>query len=339
MKLLLPSVALVLFSTTGRDEIALAYAPAEGTVLKRSFEAQAEYHLADLSASIDGEPIGREGELPEDSSSFVERIVVTDTLGALADGRPGEIVRKFDELSQEDASSNGEEEASSSLESSLQGRSVRFLWDEEAGRYQVSAADETDLDDDVAEWLAEDMDLRLVLPGREVEVDDEWEIDAKLYLAFMWPSGLLGFHAEGEEPDESSDTFSRQTIERLEGTGTARLEEVRDEDGTRVAVLHVELEIETGSDSVIPELEHEGEVVRPELTVEVEIERTLEGTILWDLEHGHALSAELTCEASRLQTRSWTMTGEQDGEEVEVDVEEALLYEGTIRYTATIERE
>ena len=33
------------------------------------------------------------------------------------------------------------------------------------------------------------------------------------------------------------------------------------------------------------------------------------------------------------------MTGEKDGEEVEVDVEEALLYEGKIHYTATIERE
>jgi len=339
MKLLLPSIALVLLSNSARDEIALGYAPADGTVLKRSFEAEAEYHLADLSATIDGEAIGREGELPEDSSSFVERIVVTDTLGAVADGRPTELVRKFDELSQSDASSNGEEEATSSLESALQGRSVRFRWDEEAGRYQASAADDDELDDDVATWLAEDMDLRLVLPAHEVEVGDDWELDPKLYLAFMWPSGLLGFHVEGEEADESSDSFSRQTIERLEGTGTARLEEVRDEDGTRVAVLHVELEVKTGSDSVVPALEHEGEVVRPELTVEVEIERTVEGTILWDLEHGHALSAELTCEASRQQTRSWTMTGEKDGEEVSVDVEESLLYEGTIRYTASIERE
>ncbi len=339
MKILLPSIVLVLLSTAAPDELALRYAPEEGTVLKRSFEAEAEYDLADLSASVDGEPIGREGELPEDSSSFIERIVVTDTLGSVEDGRPAELVRVFDELNQEDASSNGEEEASSTLVSTLQGRAVRFIWDEEAERYQAEAADEAELDDDVAAWLAEDMDLRLVLPAREVEVGAEWELDAKLYLAFMWPSGVLGFHAEGEEPGDGSDDFSRQTIERLEGSGTARLEEVRDEDGTRVAVIHVELEVTTSSDSVLPELEHEGEVVRPELAIEVEIERTLAGTILWDLEHGHALSAELACEASRMQTRSWTVNVEQDGEEVEVDVEEALLYEGTIRYTATIERE
>jgi hypothetical protein len=339
MKLLLPPVVLVLLSIRSTDEVALRYAPEEGTVLERTFEAEADYHLADLSASVDGEPIDREGELPEDDSSFVERIVVTDTLGAIEDGRPTELVRVFDELSQQDETTIGEEQATSTLVSALEGRSVRFTWEDEDGSYEATAADENDLDEHVAGWLAEDMDLRLVLPDREVELGDEWKVDPKLYLAFMWPSGLLGFHVEGSDAS-GTDEFSRQTIERLEGSGTARLEEVRDEDGTRVAVIRVELAIETGSDSVLPEVEHEGEVVRPELSIEVEIERTIEGTILWDLDHGHALSAALECEASRLQTRSWTVSGEQeDGEEVEFDVEEALLYEGTIRYTATIERQ
>jgi hypothetical protein len=155
----------------------------------------------------------------------------------------------------------------------------------------------------------------------------------------MWPSGLLDFQAEGsEEPSDDERSMSRQTIERIEGSGTARLEEVREEDGVRVAVLSVELEITTGSDSVLPALS-EDDIERPEITIEVEIERTLEGTILWDLEHGHALSAEFECEASRLHTESWTITGEDDeGEEIEAEVEQSRLLEGTIKYTATIER-
>ena len=339
MKLLLPPLANFVLTSPARDEIALRYAPEEGTVLARTFVAEARYHLADLTASIDGEALDRPDELPDYRMGFEEHIAVTDTVRSLADGRPAELVRTFDELRQESTDSVGEEEAESTLTSGLQGRSVLFSWDDEEQRFAAESNDGEELDDAVAAWLAEDMDLRLVLPGEEVEVGDEWEIDPKLYLAFMWPSGLLDFVAEeGDEPSEDERASSRQTIERLEGSGTARLEEVREEDGVRVAVLHVELEITTGSESVLPALS-EGELERPEIAIEVEIERTLQGTILWDLEHGHALSAELECEASRLHTESWTASGEdEDGEEIEAEVEQSRLLEGTIKYTATIER-
>jgi len=338
MKLLLLPVALCLFSSSVRDDVALAFAPEEGTVLKRVFEAKAEYHLTDMTAEVNGKAIERDGALPEDSSSFTEHIAVTDTLGAIQGGRPAELVRTFDELSQED-SRGGDEEASSTLVSPLKGRKVRFAWDADSKGYKAEAADDQDLDEGVGEWLAEDMDLRLVLPKKAVAVDDEWELDPKLYLAFMWPGGLLDFHSEGEEPSGDENEFSRETIQRLEGSGTAKLAELREEDGVHVAVIHVELEITTDSDSVVPALEQDGEVVHPELNVAVAIERKLTGTILWDLDHGHARSAELDCEAKRKQTRSWTLTGEQeDGEELSADVVEGLVYEGTIHYSATIER-
>jgi hypothetical protein len=340
MKLLLPPLALFLLASSAPEEIALRYEPDEGTVLTRTFVAEARYHLADMSASIDGEALERPEELPDYKMGFEERITVTDTVRSLSDGHPAELVRTFDELSQESTDSVGEEEATSSLSSHLQGRSVLFRWDDEEERFTAEANEGEELDDAVADWLAEDMDLRLVLPGSEVEVGDEWEVDPKLYLAFMWPSGLLDFQTEDAgEPSEDERASSRQTIERLEGSGTARLEEVRDEDGVRVAVLHVELEITTGSESVLPAVS-EDEFERPEIQTEVEIERTLEGTILWDLDHGHALSAELECEASRLHTDSWTVNGEdEEGEEVSADIEQSRLLEGTIKYTATIERQ
>jgi hypothetical protein len=337
MKLLIAPLALFLLVPPGREPVALAFAPEAGTVLARRFEARAEYHLADIQAEVDGEVIPREGELPEDESSFVERIVVTDTLGPVVDGRPAEVVRSFDALSQENGGSDGEE--GSTLTSPLEGRRVRFTWDDEDGSYRVAADDDEELDEGLAAWLAEDMDLRLVLPEDEVEPGDEWELDARLYLAFMWPSGLLDFRlSEEEAPEDEERSFSRQTIERLDGAGTARLEELRDEDGARVAVIHVELEITTGSEQVLPEVEVNGRT-RPEISIEIEIERSLEGTILWDLEHGHALSAELECSSSRLETRQWTLVSEEDGEEHAFEVEESVLHEGTIEYSASIERE
>jgi hypothetical protein len=142
----------------------------------------------------------------------------------------------------------------------------------------------------------------------------------------MWPGGLLDFRDEGEEDvTDEERAGSRQTIENLAGSGTATLEALREEDGVQVAVIRIELDIETGSTSEPAE----------GVTVEVEIERTLTGTILWDVEHGHALSAELEAEASRLVTTARTL----ESEEGPVDVEEAELMEGTIRYTATFERE
>lgn len=329
-----PLLLLLALGPGRGDEVDLSYAPEAGTRLKRVFVAEAEYHLADMTASVDGEPLERTGELPEESSRFVERIAVTDLVEGVEEGRPTELVRTFDELSQEDAMEAGEEEVSGSLSSDLEGRAVRFTYDADEERYGVAAADDQELEEEVAARLLEDMDLRRVLPDAPVEPGAEWELDPELYLAFMWPSGLLGFHAEGEDP--SGDEVSQQTIERLEGSGTARLEEVRDEDGTRVAVVSIELEITTGSESVDPADEEQG---RPEVRSEVEIERTLTGKILWDLDHGHALSADLQCEASRLQTVEYTVEGELEGEAVSADVEQSRLFEGTIRYTATIERE
>jgi hypothetical protein len=268
--------------------------------------------------------------------SFVEHIAVTDALNKVADGRPTELVRTFDELTQENTDSAGEKESSSTYESPLAGRKVRFTWDADAERYDVEAADDGELDEELAAWLAEDLDLRLVLPAKEIEPGDEWELDPKLYLAFMWPSGLLDFHPEDQEPDEGDRAPSRQTIEHLAGSGTARLEEVREEDGVRVAVIQVEFELTTGSESTLPAIEDE----RPEVKIEVEIERKVKGTILWDLEHGHAHSAALECDASRLTTESGTISGEgEDGEELSAEIEQSNLLEGTIHYTATIERE
>ena len=344
MKLLLPSLALFLLASPAREGVALVYEPEEGTVLKRLFVAEARYRLTDETASIDGEAIEHDGDLPDIGTSFVERIAVTDTLAAVADGRPTELLRTFDELSQENTDTFEGEESTTEYGSPLQGRRVRFTWDPEEERYGVEAADEDELDEELADWLSEDLDLRRLLPAREVEAGDEWELDPKLYLAFMWPGGLLDFHPSDGEVDEEDRAPSRQTIERLEGSGTASLEELREEDGVRVAVIHVELEITTGSETTLPAVEggdpDAGEFPIPEREVEVEIERTLEGTILWDLEHGHALSAELTCEASRLHTESWTITGEsEDGEQISADVEQSRMMEGTVTYTATIERE
>lgn len=329
-------VATLFLSPGVRDDVALHFTAEDGTVLKRTFDAHAEYERTDVALSIDGEPV--EGlEAAELSMDFDEHIAVSDDLRSVADGRPTVLVRTFDELSQETKFTSGEESQESSSSSDLEGRSVRFQYED--GDYAVETADDgEDLDEHVSHWLAEDMDLRRVLPDQDVSVGDEWELDPRLYLAFMWPGGLLEFRDDGEEISDQDRRMNQQTIERLQGTGTARLEEVRDEEGVRVAVIHVQLEVTTGCDGTLEgtvEAE-EGEEEQPySIAIEVEIERTIEGTILWDLDHGHARSADLQADASRQTTR----TRKVDTEKGEVEVEESELLEGKIHYECTIERE
>lgn len=352
MKLLLAPLALFLLfphpstperETPPRETIELRWAPEEGTVLTRTFEAEASYRLTDITASVDGEELERGAELPDYGMSFQEHVVVTDTLRSIAGGRPTELLRTFDELSQENTDSVAGEDSERSFTSPFEGRTVLFRWDEDEEAYAAESADDEDLDEDLAAWLAEDMDLRGVLPPGEVEVGDEWELEPELYLAFMWPGGLLDWRTDEEEPGEEERDQTRQTIEHLEGSGSVRLEELREVDGVRMAVLHLEMELQTGSERILPALDddelEEGQFPRPAIRIEVEIERKLEGTLLWDLEHGHAFSADLACESTRLQSESWTVTGEHEGEEVSADIEQARMLEGTIHYTVTIERQ
>lgn len=330
MKLLLVPPCLLLLAGP-RDEVSLAFAPTDESVLVRTFDAEASYRLAGVSFRVGDEEIEPEGELADLRMEFQEHVKVTDELGPVADGRPASLVRRFDELSQETSWAPAEEDNTSSASSPFQGRRVRFTWNDEDERFEAVAADDKDLDDELAGLLDEDMDLRLLLPAAEVEVGDEWELDARLYLAFMWPGGLLEWQDEGQEEDTSAEDRerNRQTIENLTGEGRATLKELREEDGRTLAVIAVELDIQTS-------LEFEQEAGEESIRITTVIERELAGEILWDVAAGHAVSAELEGDAARETTRAGAV---EDEEGQTIELAETERHEGTVAYHATIERE
>ena len=328
---LLPTAAALLLLTGPRDDVALRFAPAEDTTLVRTFDAEASYRLSAVVLAIDGEEIDTGDEVGDLRMEFQEHVRVRDELGSTEGGRPSSLVRHFDELSQETSWSAGEEESTSTSSSPFEDRAVRFRWSDDDEGFTAEAADDEELEAELAALLDEDMDLRLVLPEDEVEVGDEWKVDARLYLAFMWPSGLLEWQEGEEETSPEDRERNRQTIDNLSGECRARLAEVVEEDGRRVAVIALELEIETGIEFE-QAMGEDGATV----TIKTTIERTLEGELRWDLEAGHALSAELEGEATRETTRS----GEVENEAGETfTLSETERHEGTIRYRATIEAE
>jgi hypothetical protein len=327
MKTLCVPLVLCLFSGLVAPVEELRYAPEDGTTLTRTFEAHAELGPGEAKGWINGQEL--EGA-EQGSFEFLERIVVRDRIEGVEEGRPTALVRTFVELLQESTYTLDDEETEETSTSDLEGRSVRFVWDDEEEGYVAEVADEEgELDADLLEGLREDLDLRGILPDDEVEEGDEWEVEPEVYIAFMWPSGLLDFHAEGEEIDDSIRELNQGTIDGIAGKCTARFAGVRDEDGVRVAVLAVEFDVETHAEITVDD---EGASLETQLSVE----RELEGEILWDLEHGHVHSAALSGSSERTTKRKGTLEHEEAGE---VTLEEEVRHEGTIEYTVSIERE
>ena len=338
MKPLWSSICLVaLAGPTLREDETLAYAPEEGTTLSRVFEATGETTFSRVEAVLDGEIVGEAPGVAEVES--LERISVTDEIESVEDGRPTELVRTFDELLQESTVTftlpDGDEESVDSTSTSdLEGSSLRYTWDEGAGEYSIESEDEDlELDEDVLAYLLEDMDLRGFLPDEEVEEGDSWAVEDEAYLSLMWPGGLLDFYEIDEEIDEESASLARErnehTIDRMSGEGEVTFSEIREEGGLRLAVLEVEMDISTDADSV------QEDEMEMEVALEVRLERSIEGEILWDLDHGHLSSATLTADTEMVITRARTLeTPEGD----EVDLEEIEYHDGTIDYEVLVER-
>jgi hypothetical protein len=334
MKTTLALASLWLLVPPIASEVTLAWTPEAGTVLHRTFEAHAKLSLTEIALLVDGEEVPLPDEVPDQGTEFTERIVVTDTLGAVEDGRPEELSRTFDELGQESSIHAEDQEVSSTETSDLEGAAVTFAWDSDAESYSVAAADGSDVDAELLERLVEDMDLRAILPETDVERGDEWEIPVEAYLAWMWPGGHLAFHGEEDDEDTrtSANDFYDQVVGNLTGSGRGRFLEVREEDGRELAVLWVEFEIETSYET---ELEADEENEIPARTFRNEIQRKVEGEVLWDLEAGHASSATLEAEATLVRSESGTGVN-PEGESVEI--ERRSTDEGTYEYRLTVER-
>ena len=150
----------------------------------------------------------------------------------------------------------------------------------------------------------------------------------------MWPGGHLAFHGEEDAEDarSSANDFYDQVVGNLTGSGRGRFLEVREEDGRELAVLWVEFEVETRYETEI-EADEENEI--PARTLKNEIQRNVEGEVLWDLEAGHASSATLEAEARLVQSES--RTG-MDPEGESVEIEQRLTFEGTYEYRLAVER-
>ena len=296
--------ALWAFSTPGDR---LAFAPAEGTTLTKTFSNTVELTLDEMSMVMNGEEQDMSMLGMEMTMTNVSELEFTDTYTRMADGRPGQLERSYESLGNTTSTSQSNQMMGSTdldipSSSELEGETVLFTWDEEEGAYVATFPEDADSDEALLEGLEEDTDLRGFLPSGEVAEGDTWEVDTEYLVHLMAPGGDLKLLPEevdgmGGMGDPTSELGFSEMLGDIEGDVYCEYKGLRD----GLAVIAVEMEISSTNDltemiraamedadmgAMGAEIDFHG------VNVDMEIEG--EGTLLWSPEAGHFTSFEFS---------------------------------------------
>ena len=294
----------------------LTFAPAAGSSLTKSFSNSVEFALDDMSMLMNGEENPMMPQI-EMEMAMESNVGVTDTYDSVSNGKPRKLTRTFDEISSEmdvsmvvDAMGQVQEEnPTGSGSSDLEGETVVFTWDADDEEYVVSYP-EDEGDEDLLENLVEDMDLRALLPKDEVSEGDSWDLPLVSLVDLLGPGGdlKLDFEMDGQEvsggpPPEMMVNFREMMGDMLEGEATATFAGMTEVDGASLAVIEIEIEIDTAKDmsELIEELMGEEMPEGMDFNldrVDVEFAYEASGQCLWNVRGGHAHSLSLEGEAA-----------------------------------------
>jgi hypothetical protein len=278
----------------------VSFHPSDGSDVTRRYTVELDFELGDLSIVADGQDISE--MVPTDQMNGAAQLAmkVTESFVRTADGKPLELIRSFEEMSGE-AGPEGSKEAIEDFDK-LQGKRVRFVWNEDEGDYDVSFH-ESEGDEEDLEGLLPDMDLRALLPGKAVSPGDTWSVDAREL------SSVLLF---GNEPNLGEDEFDQVVqsaivpqIEALldQFKTTCEYQGERVVDGHKVGAISVVLHGEGSLDlsqlilEAVQMQAGEGQVDLDVSTARLGITFDSRGELLWDLEQGHLRAFDMTGDA------------------------------------------
>jgi hypothetical protein len=309
--------------------------------------------LDDMSMLMNGQENPAQPQIDLTVNATLE-VTVTDEYTSMREGAPAELHRTFDVI---DRSQSMEMEidvmgqvqsnsSSTGAKSDLVGTTVVFRWDEDAEEYVTTFPDDGG-DPELLENLAEDMDLRTLLPDGEVSEGDEWKIEPIDLKDIFAPGGdlkLVPEESDGEDmfgmnPDMGSqeDWFS----EDVEGEVTATFKGTRKTDeGVLLGVIVLSIEISNAVD--MTEKAREGLAAQDlppgvdKLEVnstDIEISIKGEATLLWDIAQGCAHSFEFSAEVSLLVDSSMGISAQG----MDMDIEQTMELSGHTTTRVTVE--
>lgn len=343
---LLVAPALLALASRGDQP---TFAPEPGTSLTKRIENSYEISLDDMSMVVNGAEMDASMLGMEMTTSTSQVVAVVDEYEAVGGGRPTTLRRTFEELSSATsiAMSNammGDQDVDAPGSSELEGMTVVFTWDEDAGEYEVAFADDSDGDADLLEGLAEELDLRELLPDGEVSEGDAWDIDPEVLRQVFAPGGAVKIEPEemGDMMGMQSPQFSQdQMLGDFDGEVSAEYVGAREEDGLRVAVIRISADVSSARDLTEIVDEAMSEMELPEgMDIEMEVESfdmefmfEGEGELLWNLATGLVHSLHLSGEVN--QTIDMAMNMNAGG--MEQALEQSMSLSGTHTVTITTE--
>lgn len=316
------------------DEV--RFAPAEGAVVTKVFTNESEMTIDDMTLFMNGEDMTEMAAM--DMTMFtVMTTVVTDQYASMRDGGPAKLVRTYDELSS-DGTVNiehpmmGEQEVEVVGSSELTGRTVAFTWDGETEEYGVAFADDGDDEPELLEGLEENMDLRVLLPGKAVSEGDSWRVDLEEVVGLFAPGGDLKIQPEdmeamggmgmGNESMSMSDMAAM--FGEMQGSVLATYQGSSDGIGTIALTVDVR-----GANDVTDILQEsmedmdspmgDMEVVYDAADVEFSIQG--EGELMWNLAAGHLHAFEFEGDMEMAMDMAMAMSMMGSDMEMEVSME------------------
>ncbi len=317
-----------------------AFAPQEGTVLKKVIENQTDITLDDMEMSVNGQDMSEMLGDMELSTSTVLVTKVTDTYGGSSDGRPTKVTRTYEELNSTQNATmtggmmGGDGDGMEMLGSSeLEGTTVLFTWDGDADAYDIAFDEDSDADDELLEGLEEDMDLREFLPDGEVGEGDAWDVDPSALRSVLSPGGDLKVSLEdtgmGMGMGSSTPPNFGTYLQDFDGEITAKFEAT--EDG--IAVISLALDVSSSSDLTEFMEEMLAEQEMPEgMEIDISIdamdmEYTFEGEgeLRWNLAGGTFESLKIEGEIEQISDSAMAMS--MGGQEQAM--EQSMSFSGT----------
>jgi hypothetical protein len=331
----------------------VAFHPEAGSKLTRTYALKNNFSLDDFSMSMDGKPLPMDLEMEMDMSVGLD-ITVSDQFVALGAGRPKELVRNYDKLATAGSFSikmpmmpDGGMDKSITGSSELEGKAVKFTWNEEGKKFDV-AYKEGEGDAKLLEHLEEDMDLRGLLPEKEVSSGDTWDIPVKSFRAILAPGGNLGIKPKAEKEEEGMgmmpgmDNFGDMASmlgDTFEGEGKGEYKGTREVDGVTVGVIHLTLKMKSSNDmseivkKAVPELpEGVGKLDIDHVDVDADIEG--EGTLLWNIAGGHVQSLEMSGKMKMAMETGLAISAQGR----DMNMEQSMSMSGTISNTLAVSK-
>jgi hypothetical protein len=294
----------------------VAFAPAEGSSISKTFTLTHGFELDDMTMSMNGNDMGMEMEMSVQST---QTITVSDTYSKMDGATPTKLTRTYTdgtmELVTESAvSAMGTEQnndATGEGDSKLNDMTVIFSWDEEKAQYNKAFDEESEGE---AAWLtdlSEDMDLRGFLPTGEVSVDDEWIADSSVLIPTFAPGGNLQWdlvmdgEASAGGPDaEMMSNLGGMLEDAIEGEVKCKYVGKKEMDGVEYLTIEITINIDTVTDMIEVVQAGMAEQEIPE-GVEIEVSRMDmelhmegKGTLMWNAKAGVVHSFSYTGESA-----------------------------------------